>query len=95
MTKSKNLTFLKRPIFSRRVDLFVEICASLIGLVVFFISGVFMVLWGNSAGDLWPIPKEPAPLLFRIPVGIVLIVISVYWARTAMKRMYLLKGRRN
>jgi hypothetical protein len=56
--------------------------ASIIGSILFFISGLFMLLWGNLAGDLWPIPEHPAPLWIRIPIGLTLLAISVYFLKS-------------
>jgi|GEM_PF-5221337 sterol desaturase/sphingolipid hydroxylase (fatty acid hydroxylase superfamily) len=94
MNNSKFITFLRRPVFSRRRYLFIEASAAIIGVVGFTVSGLFMVLWGNLVGVLWPIPQNPTPLWIRIPIGIVLIFISVYffkYAKTTIKRMSLLR----
>jgi len=42
-----------------------------------------MIMWGNLAGDLWPIPENPAPLWIRIPIGLVFIIISVYFLKSS------------
>ena len=90
MAKSKLIEQLKRPIVSLRCDSFIEACAAFTGCALFVISGLFMMLWGNLSGDLWPIPKEPAPFWLRLPIGIVLIIVSVYFlraGRTAIQKM--------
>jgi hypothetical protein len=76
MANSKIVEFLRRPICSPRVDLIIEITVAFIAFILFLVGGIFMALWGNLSGGLWPIPKNPAPLWIRLPVGIVLISIS-------------------
>jgi hypothetical protein len=61
-------------------------CASVIGGVLFFICGLFMILWGNLTGDLWPIPENPSPLWIRIPIGFALFVMSVYFLKSAKEK---------
>jgi hypothetical protein len=62
---------------------FLKVSASIIGSILFFICGLFMIMWGNLAGDLWPIPENPAPLWIRIPIGLVFFIISVYFLKSA------------
>ena len=83
--KKKLRSFLARSIFSNRFDLIIETCAALLGFVLFIICGIFMALWGNLAGDLWPIPKDPASPWIRFPASIIFILLSVYFLAIGIK----------
>lgn len=92
MSKSKLIKLLKRPIISSRCDLFIEACAAITGFILFSISGLFMVLWGNLSGDLWPIPKDPSPIWIRLPISIVFIIISAYFVKVGRSALLKIKN---
>jgi hypothetical protein len=55
--------------------------------IIFIVSGILFMLWGNYEGDLWPIPSNPAPWWIRVPVGAGTVAFFVYFYLSERRKM--------
>ncbi len=47
--------------------------------IIFIVSAILFMLWGNYEGQLWPIPDNPAPWWIRVPIGTAVVGFFVYF----------------